>query len=255
MLAPIAVDHARVVADASNTEHATSDLPAPESLEAGEALGMRQLRHQTKNAWQRILWELSRAGGEECSLVAVRRLAALERRVCLAAEISDALFGFSQAPAPLAKRLQALGDGMAELLSGDDAQIRVDVDVHGECPRALHNTVVRVAHEMIGNALKHGLDGRPCGTITIRLFAEARQIRLVVADDGRGFTPGQAHGGQGTGLMEEMAAEHGGTVTLRRVGHLTAADMAIPLTVRDAAPARSRAHSRQNDARPDLRVI
>ncbi len=192
-----------------------------------EPLEMRQLRHQTKNALQRILWELSRAGGEECSLAGVRRLAVLEKRVCLAAEIADALFGFTRSPGPIVDRLHALGTGMIELLSAEEQNIALDVVEHGPSPDRFHTLIVRVAHEMIGNALKHGLRNAMRGTITIRLFAENHQLRLVVADDGCGFEPGLRRG-SGMGLMQEMAAEHGGNVVLRRVGHLTAAELTLP---------------------------
>ena len=253
MSQPLAADPAQSLFQEDGPDRAGPPALLPRT--AVEALCMRQLRHQTKNAWQRILWELSRTGGEECSLAAIRRLAALEQRVCLAAEISDALFGFSRAPAPIVDRLRALGTSMVALLGGEAAQIGVDVAAHGVCPPALHTVIIRVAHEMIGNAVKHGLTDRRQGNISIRLFSEARQVRLVVANDGRGLPPGQLSGGQGIGLMQEMATEHDGTITLRQVGHLTAAELVIPVGVGDLVSAGSRPGPRQGDGRPDLRVV
>ena len=79
-----------------------------------EPLEMRQLRHQTKNALQRILGVLMAtpqdAGGAWLEDVG--------RRVRLSAEISDALFGLTRAPGPMQGRLETLAGAVVALMSG-----------------------------------------------------------------------------------------------------------------------------------------
>ena len=43
---------------------------------------------------------------------------------------------------------------------------------------------MRSAHELIGNAVKHGMKGRPVGRIAVRLVSDASGTVLTVTDHG-----------------------------------------------------------------------
>ncbi len=184
---------------------------------------MRQLRHQTKNALQRILGVLMAtpqdAGGAWLEDVG--------RRVRLSAEISDALFGLTRAPGPMQGRLETLAGAVVALMSGPGQAIGVQVLVEGECPAALRGPVIQVAHEFVANAMKHGFHGRLRGTIRIALSSRPGAcVRLLVSDDGRGVGADAAPG-EGLGIASALALRLGGTVALRQRG-VAEAELLVP---------------------------
>nr|WP_314071203.1 hypothetical protein [uncultured Roseococcus sp.] len=209
---------------------------------SGDELALRLLRHHTKNALQRILSEVVLIDDARLSRESSRLLRDLERRIMLSAAISDALFGLTGAPQPMEERLRTLCKGTIELLSDPDQIIRLDIEVGGDCPEHLRETVLRGTNEMLGNAIKHGLHQRMLGRLTVRLIVGPRETRLTVEDDGWGFCAGR-EGGEGLGLTQALAEQHGGSSSLRRVGDTTRAEMSLPnakLEIREEKARRSR---------------
>jgi two-component sensor histidine kinase len=196
--------------------------PAPD-----ETADFRQLRHQTKNALQRILSHVHRMPDLTRSPHGQRLAAEVERRIRLSAMISDALFGLVREPLPLQERLRLLCEAMVDLYADPEQTIRWSVTTSGVCPPRLHNTVVRVAHELLGNAIQHGMHMRLLGRIEVHLVAEPdKATTLTISDDGWG-TDGRCGPGQGLTLARELAAEHDGILTLRRTD-LTIAELHLP---------------------------
>ncbi len=198
--------------------------PAPARDTGAEPLDMRQLRHQTKNALQRILGVLMAtpqdAGGASIEDVA--------RRIRLSAEISNALFGLTQSPGPMQVRLERLAAAVVALMSAPGQAVGVQVLVDGDCPAALRCAVIQVAHEFVANAMKHGFCARTHGTIRIALSSRPGScLRLLVSDDGRGVDADAAPG-EGLGIAAALALRMGGTVTLRQRG-VTEAEMLVPV--------------------------
>ena len=134
----------------------------------------------------------------------------------LSATLSDALFGITRAPGALAERLRTVCEATLALMADPDQMIGLDVTVDGSCPAPLRDTVLRAAHEMAGNAVKHGLHARLIGHVTVRVATDTAGMRLTVEDNGWGFA-GPRDGGEGLGLMRALAALHGGTTGLERV--------------------------------------
>jgi two-component sensor histidine kinase len=176
-------------------------------------IDMRQLRHHTKNTLQRIIGLIGETRGLFDTPEGERIARELEHRICLSAAISNALFGLTEAPASMAERLRQLAGSMVDMMSGADQVIRVGVSVRGICPAHLREAVIRTAHELIGNAVKHGMAGRPTGRIAVRLITDATMTTLTVVDNGWGFT-GRPREGEGLSLARSFANRHGGTLTL-----------------------------------------
>lgn len=205
--------------------------PAPWSPVPREGdLDLRQLRHHTKNALQRIAALVATAPGLRATEAGRRVAAEAERRVLLAAQVSDALFGLTRAPGALAGRLRLLSESLAELLADPDQVVHVEVegDAGDQVPAALHGAVLSAAQELVGNAVKHGFYARLVGRVRVELAADACGIRLVVADDGWGLCR-RPDDGQGLDLVRALIAPLGGTLSLRsgRTGGLTA-EVALP---------------------------
>ena len=101
------------------------------------------------------------------------------------------------------------------------------VVVVGECPLPLRCTVVRVAHELIGNSIRHGFDELRRGRIQVRLCCQPDgRTSLVVSDNGKGLD-GTIVPGEGLQVAQDLALRVGGTVALRqRV--LTEAELIVP---------------------------
>lgn len=192
-------------------------------------------RHFAEATLRRLLRRVSSRPARGADLAGRERGADLEACLCSTAAISGALFGPSRTPDPLHRHLVALCDGLASLPCDATRVIRTDVAVEGRCPAALDDTVVRVAYELVGNAVEHGMRGRTVGRVDVLVHTEAGRTTLTVADDGRGCGDAPASGG-GLTLAASLAARAGGGVRLRRIGDLTVAKLTLPHGLR--APAR-----------------
>ncbi|WP_428487667.1 ATP-binding protein [Rhodopila sp.] len=189
-------------------------------------IDLRQLRHHTKNTLQRIIGLIGETSGLHDTPDGERIARELEHRICLSATISNALFGLTNAPASMAERLRLLGGAMVEMMRAADQTIRVGVSVRGACPIHLREAVMRTANELIGNAVKHGMKGRPSGRIAVRLATETAFTTLTIIDNGWGFT-GRPREGEGLTLARRFAERHGGSLTLEATDG-TAATLELP---------------------------
>jgi two-component sensor histidine kinase len=194
--------------------------------EAGQDIDLRQLRHHTKNTLQRILGLIATAPGL-CDTPAGLKIAQeLEYRIALSATISNALFGLTSAPGSIAERLRQLAGAVVDMMRDADQVIRVGVSVRGSCPAILFEAILRTTHELLGNAVKHGMNGRANGRISIRLLTENDCTVLTVADNGWGFA-GAPRLGEGLALARSFAERRGGTLDVAGVDG-TVATLELP---------------------------
>ena len=94
-------------------------------------------------------------------------------------------------------------------------------------PPGLEGVILRVAHELVGNAVKHGLHMRVIGCIEVSVLAGPDGTVLEVADDGWGCGVALPIG-EGLTLAELLAAPHGGKVGLLRRGEFTVGTLWLP---------------------------
>jgi two-component sensor histidine kinase len=191
----------------------------------------RQLRHHTKNALAQILAQVSTglSRNERSRAVA----AEVERRVMLTAQIADSLFGLTRAPGPFDRRLAALCDAVVALIGEDDQYLTLVTTVHGEVPPKHQETVLRVAHEFVGNAVKHGMPMRLIGRIEVVVMADATGTVLDVIDDGWGCGC-RPERGEGMGIAHALATAMGGQIVLERRRDRTFARLELPAVRHDA---------------------
>lgn len=191
----------------------TLERPEDDADTAAQEIDLRQLRHHTKNTLQRILGLISAAPGL-CDTPQGQKIAEeLEYRIGLSAAISNALFGLTDAPGSMADRLRSLVGAVVEMMRDADQVIRVGVSVRGCCPAGLRDAVLRSAHELVSNAVKHGMKGRHNGRITVRLVVDEDCTTLTVLDNGWGFS-GTPRSGEGLSLARGFAARHGGSLRI-----------------------------------------
>ncbi|MFL1463006.1 ATP-binding protein [Roseococcus sp. DSY-14] len=193
-----------------------------------DALALRQLRHQSRNALQRILADLSRLAGIQKSRNGQRLLREAERRILASAALSDALFGLTRAPGPLEERLRALAAATVRLMADPDQIVDWTVEAPVPVPAALEEAVFGAAHELLANAVKHGLRGRMLGRLALRLRAQPGILRLEVEDDGWGLAAPDGDG-EGLALVRRLLLPHHGRLLLRRREAGTLALVELPL--------------------------
>ncbi len=181
--------------------------------DVGQDIDMRQLRHHTKNTLQRILGLIAEAPGLSDTPAGEKIAQDLEYRISLSANISNALFGLTSVPGSMGERLRQLAGALVEMMRGSDQTIRIGVSVRGRCPAQLREGVLRTTHELVGNAVKHGMKGRSTGRIAVRLISDCHGTTLTVADNGGGFS-GTPRLGEGLSLARGFADRHGGSLDL-----------------------------------------
>jgi two-component system, NarL family, sensor kinase len=133
---------------------------------------------------------------------------------------------------PLPAALAALGRAFTSE-TGIRVQIRVaDADCT-DLPLRTEGELYRIAQEALANVRRHA----KASEVIVTLQADAHGVRLVVRDDGVGFTPGAAREGRyGLLGMRERAALLGGRLRIEsRPGRGTTIRATIPPT--DPAPA------------------
>ncbi|MEX2541619.1 MAG: GAF domain-containing sensor histidine kinase [Trueperaceae bacterium] len=128
-----------------------------------------------------------------------------------------------QRPANLSSGLFPALARLAQRTGAGDIRVHFDsppLDVRGPVAEVLY----RIAQEAVGNALRHS-NGR---NVWIRLRRDDPGLRLVVADDGRGFDSTRSHGGLGLGGMNQKAGSAGGKLRIRSDGEGTAVEAEVP---------------------------
>ncbi len=192
-----------------------------------DQVAFRQLRHHTKNTLQRVLSEVATCPGLKASAAGRALASDLERRIMLSATLSDALFAVVTRPRPLATRLEALTRAAVDLMADPDQIITTTVTVIGELPALRADLLVRAAHELVGNAVKHGMHVRMVGRIEVLVRAGEGLVEMTVADDGWGLGDCLARG-EGLRIAHLLAHEQGGRLVLERTHGMTVATLTLP---------------------------
>jgi PAS domain S-box-containing protein len=92
-----------------------------------------------------------------------------------------------------------------------DIEIDADIDLNDKrFPPQIEVGIFRIAQEVINNALKYS----EADTIKVQLYDEDTQIRLEIADNGRGFEVDEIARGNGLANLTQRASLLNGTLTI-----------------------------------------
>jgi signal transduction histidine kinase len=94
-----------------------------------------------------------------------------------------------------------------------EQEIELDLEGDRRLPRDVEKALLRIAQEALGNALRHSGASR----VSLSLVAHDSRVALCVADEGRGFDPGEAASRSrrlGLTSMRERAEALGGTLSI-----------------------------------------
>lgn len=202
---------------------------SPDQTITGHSLEFRQLRHQTKNALQRIMMRVLEDPRLGASREGRQIAEDVGRYIRLSAMLSDALFGLTHAPPPLPERLRLLSNGLIAL-HGDDTQmihLLVSVSEHITVGPERADNILRIVHELVSNAVQHGMKKRLLGRILVRLDGLADgNLLLSVANDGWRMEEA-APRSEGLEIVQELAWVEGGEVRIKTCPQ-TAVEVLLP---------------------------
>jgi len=86
--------------------------------------------------------------------------------------------------------------------------------------------IQRILLEVFSNALRHS----GARTVAVSAMLVDGAVHITIADDGAGFDPDAAHGGNGLGNLRMRAAQAGGALVLESgVGNGTRVTLSLPL--------------------------
>jgi signal transduction histidine kinase len=132
--------------------------------------------------------------------------------------------------------------GYAAGLSGEALRVELDVSGYRPQPFEREEALFRIAQEALHNVVKHGGARR----VDIALSLDREGVHMTVADDGRGFQPGELllraaadgarrDGGLGFVTMRERAeALHGELRIVAKPGGGTRVEVTLPAPVEEA---------------------
>jgi hypothetical protein len=113
--------------------------------------------------------------------------------------------------------------------------VQLDLRFEGICPATHEKTVLRVADELLSNAMEHGFYGRQRGHVVVRVISRAGIcVEVSVSDDGWGFDSGPMIDGNGFCLLRQVGDLHIET-TAERFAAKTAVTVIMPLHRRRVA--------------------
>jgi two-component sensor histidine kinase len=188
----------------------------------------RQLRRSTRSTLQRIICLIYEAP-EFAALPGGQALAEeLAGRIRASAELADSFHAVTQPHGGISVRLRTLGRSVVRLCGARRQLIDVRVRASLDCGGRFADTLMQIAHELIINAMQHGLRGLRTGTIEISLDHDHNGIvTLAVVDTGRGCAAHCARD-EGLRLVEDLAAVYGGQVLLPDVGQPAKVQVRFP---------------------------
>ena len=160
--------------------------------------------------------------GREALLRVIPRL----HSAALVYRIADQLTGDTAAFTPL---LQSIATSIKNI---HPYQKRVAVIVEAEpmeLPTMIASPLATIVSELVTNAFKHAFPGSGAGTINIKCWMDAGEIRLEVLDDGVGLPEGPPPPSRGLPAIKQLAAGLGGTFTLTGNATGTRAAIRAPL--------------------------
>jgi two-component sensor histidine kinase len=113
------------------------------------------------------------------------------RRIMSIAVVHEALCEKHVGPVEAVGLIRSIADLVVESMSAPSQRLSVTVegvpDLTLTSQQATNLAIV--VNELMGNALKHGLEGQAQGSIEVRLERSNGHLVLSVADDGRGLAP------------------------------------------------------------------
>ena len=120
-------------------------------------------------------------------------------------------------------------DLIASVHKEGDSPIALKTDIESELlPTDQAISIGLIVNELVTNAVKYAFPGETKGTVMVTLKRVPGELRLMVADDGRGLDPLRADSGLGGRLVDGFAQQLGGWVERKSDSRGTAVHLILP---------------------------
>ena len=120
-------------------------------------------------------------------------------------------------------------DLIASVHKEGDSPIVLKTDIESELlPTDQAISIGLIVNELVTNAVKYAFPGETKGTVMVTLKRVPGELRLMVADDGRGLDPLRADTGLGGRLVDGFAQQLGGWVERKSDSRGTAVHLILP---------------------------
>ena len=183
---------------------------------ASERIGtlLQELAHRIKNSLQIIVSMVSlearnqKSGEGKAALERVsHRIAALGRLYSMLADTN------AVTEVNAATYLEALCRELVESVQKSMASPSLKTDIESELLPADHAIPLGlIVNELVTNAIKYAFPSETSGTVAVTLKRIPGELRLTVADDGKGTDPQRTDSGLGGRLVDTFARQLGGWV-------------------------------------------
>src|SRR6202162_6180226 len=173
---------------------------------------LQELTHRVKNSLQFIA---AMVAIEARSLNSDEGQAALERvsyRITALGQLYSKLSKADTVEAVEAETYldELCRDLIASVQKEGDTSIVLKTEIESELlPTDRAIPIGLIVNELVTNAVKYAFPGEAKGTVTVTLKRVPGELRLTVADDGRGLDPQRASSGLGGRLVEGFAQPRG----------------------------------------------
>ncbi len=204
-----------------------------EHAAAHERIGMllQELTHRVKNSLQLIASIVMTEARSVSSVEGKAALVRVSRRITALGQFYSKLteadtFEAVDAATYLDELCRNL---IASVYQDGDTFIMLKTDIESELlPADRAISIGLIVNELVTNAVKYGFPGEEKGTIMVTLKRLPGELRLTVADDGKGLDPRRADSGVGGRLVDAFAEKLGGQVERKSDSRGTSVHLILP---------------------------
>ncbi len=176
---------------------------------------LREVHHRVKNNLQIVSSLLSLRSGDVDDPVLSASLEEIRDRVHAMSLVHETIYSSGEfAAVPMDDYLHRV---VRSLSAYDRLDTAVSFSVHADgvgLPLEKAIPCALVVVELATNAFKHAFAGRESGTVAVSLAKEDGLLALAVEDDGIGMRDVKSSGGMGRTIVEALAAQLGGALSV-----------------------------------------
>jgi two-component sensor histidine kinase len=195
------------------------------------AVLLQELTHRVKNSLQIIVSMISLEARSQKTREGKIALESVSHRIAALGRLYAALGETgSVEEVDAATYLEALCRDLIESVQKENAiSIALKTDIERErlsADRAI--PLGLIVNELVTNAVKYAFPGDSSGSILVALKRSPGELRLTIADDGKGVDPRRTDSGAGGRLVEAFARQLGGRIERKSGSKGTTVGLKLP---------------------------
>ncbi|KHS49231.1 sensor histidine kinase [Novosphingobium subterraneum] len=185
-----------------------------------QTLLFQELQHRVANNLASVssMLRIQRRQIERTPEIALTVLESADQRIELMGRVHRQLYNPAAREIPLPEQIENVVAQAQDVAGAEDVKVIISaVDAPLAVDRMM--TLMLLITEVLNNSIKHAFPEGSSGEVRLTLEpASHGRLRLTIADNGRGLSPGHAdvprHRGLGTAITKGFATQLGGTITV-----------------------------------------